>query len=307
MKYSQQLKSKAERTMKIQPSSTIPEFSPWLQAPALLILHASKMNRPEWLCEIHQNMRQSNNKLSLTLSCSKGELSLISSVGIRVILVLFSISIFAGCDTVTGTKTPMHTGALSSMDNLEVQVRVDEDFSVILARNRRLNVNEAFWIGMLGSAAAGIVDSRRENEDAQRAKTFRMAIAELNVQGLAQKALVDGLQTSRRFASVTTVTEREEPSPPDSGILRVRIENWGLYAPSTENETLQQVQVGLNATASLVGGDGKLAWEHRDHFTGGVHHSIRDYGSSPAILKNEIEDTVRRYCGRVVNEIRYAK
>jgi hypothetical protein len=257
-------------------------------------------------------MRQSNNKLSTPGAWTKGAFSLLSSVGIRVILAIFCICVFTGCDTVTGTKIPMHTGVLSKIDSIEVQVGVDEDFSVVLADNKRLDVNEMFWINMFGSGAGRIVgaeiaEARRTKEDAERAKTFRVAIAEINLQSLAQKTLVDGLQASLRFKSVTAVTEQAEQSSTGAGILRVRIENWGLYAGSRENATLQQVQVGLTATASLVGGDGKLAWEHRDHFTGGVHRSIGEYGSSPVLLTNEIEDTVRRYCARVVNEIRYAQ
>jgi hypothetical protein len=70
-------------------------------------------------------MSRSNNKLALTPAWSKGEFSLISSVGIRVILFLFCIFVFAGCSTDTGTKKPMNISALSKIDNLEVQVRVD--------------------------------------------------------------------------------------------------------------------------------------------------------------------------------------
>jgi hypothetical protein len=201
---------------------------------------------------------------------------------------------------------------VAKIDNIEVRVSVAEGFSVVLADNGRLNVDEMFWINMFGTGVgrlvgAEIVESRRKKEDAERAKTFSAAIAEINLQRLARKALIDGLQSSLRFKSVTAVTEPTGPPPTGAGILRVRIENWGLYAGSREDATLQQVQVGLNATASLIGGDGKLAWEHRDHFTGGVHRSIGEYGSSPVLLTNEIEDTVRRYCDRVVNEIRYGR
>jgi hypothetical protein len=253
-------------------------------------------------------MRRSNNKLSTPAAWTKGAFSLLSSVLTRVILALFCISVFAGCDTVSGTKTPMNIGALSKINNLEVQVRVDEDFSVVLA-GERMNANDTLFLfnGALHAASEGALLGIRGQEDAQRAKNLHMAIAEIKLQSLTQKALVDGLQTSLRFKSVTAVNERAEKSPDGAGILLVRIENWGLYAGSKENASLQKVQVGLNATASLVGGDGKLAWEHKDYFTGGVHRPIAEYGSSPYLLKSEIEETVGRYCARVVNEIRYAQ
>ena len=67
------------------------------------------------------------------------------------------------------------------------------------------------------------------------------------------------------------------------------------------------MQVGLNATASLIGYDGKSAWEHNDYFTGGAKHSFNHYRDSPDLLKSEITEMVQRYCTRIVNELRYAK
>jgi len=253
-------------------------------------------------------MSLNNDNLSLTATRSKRESSSMSSVVIRVILVLFCISVFAGCDTATGTKTPINISTLAKIDNLGVEVRVDKDFSVLLA-GEELNGMDLFWVEMPFGEVVGeaVLQGNRHNEDAERAKNFRAMIAEINLQLLTQKALVDGLQSSLRFQSVTSVTEREEPPPTGAGILLVRIENWGLYAGSTDNAKLQKVQVGLNATASLVGDGGKIAWKHRDFFTSGVHRPIAEYISSPSLLKSEIEETARRYCARVVNEIRYAR
>jgi hypothetical protein len=87
----------------------------------------------------------------------------------------------------------------------------------------------------------------------------------------------------------------------------VRIEQWGLNSDKSEARSLQQVQVGLNATASLVGRDGNIVWERKDYFTGGTQHSFAEYRDSPALLKREINEMIQRYCMRLVNEIRYAR
>jgi hypothetical protein len=78
-------------------------------------------------------MIQSNGILSLPSVWSKGESLFISSVGISAFLLIFCIASFAGCTTDTGTKTAMNIGALYKIDNLEVQVFADKDFSVVLA------------------------------------------------------------------------------------------------------------------------------------------------------------------------------
>jgi hypothetical protein len=228
-------------------------------------------------------------------------------------LVVFCISLFAGCST-TGTKKPMNVGTLSGIHRLEVQVGVDKDFSVNVAGQEVNGIDFLLTAialtGVPGKAVAAASESvaqeLRARKDAQRAKDLRAAIAEIDLQNLAQEALVDGLQTSPRFTSVTAVT-REGPPPAGAGVLRVRIENWGLYAGKSEARSLQKVQVGINATVSLFGADGKLSWERKDHPTGGVHRPIGEYGSSPALLRSEIEDTVKGYCARVVNDIRYAR
>ena len=202
----------------------------------------------------------------------------------------------------------MNTGALYKIENLDVQVRVDQDFSLVLA-SEVVNGYDALFLfnGAADFVGRAVLKGIRANEDANLARTFREKIAAINLQSLTQKALVDGLQATLRFKSVTAITQGMEPSPTDRGILRVRIENWGLYAGSKENASLQKVEVGLNATCTLVGGDGKIAWEHKDHFTGGIHRPISEYASSPDLLIREIEETTRRYCSRVVNEIRYAQ
>jgi hypothetical protein len=258
-------------------------------------------------------MRRSNNRnnLSTPTAGRKGASSFLLSVRILVILAIFCISVFAGCDTTTGTRTAMRSGALSKIDNLDVQVSVDRDFSVTLSGAKPRSLDEVHLIltspKVIAIASVVISDSKREAEDAKRALAFRSTVAEIHAQSIAGKALVDGLQASRRFVSVTAVSEPQEIRPADSGILRVRIENWGLYADSRENAALDQVQVGLNATAQLVGAGGKRIWEHTDYFTSGLHRPISEYGSSPDLLKSEMEETIRRYCARVVNEIRYAQ
>jgi hypothetical protein len=218
----------------------------------------------------------------------------------------------------------MNIGAVSQIENLEVQVRADKDFSVDIA-GEEVNAIDILLLpfalppagppGLAGivasdalaAAADAASQAIKRHEDDQRATKLRAAIAEINPQSLSQKALVDALQSSLRFKSVTAATEREEPSLSGAGILRVRIEKWGLYASKSEERSLQKVQVGIHATATLVGGDGEVAWQKSDFFTGGVHRPIGEYGSSPDLLKSEIDETVRRYSASVANEIRYAK
>ncbi len=203
----------------------------------------------------------------------------------------------------------MNIGALSKVDQLEVQVHADKAFSVVLAGTQLNGLDALFAFdpgGALARTVEAVASATRSYEDAQRAKKFRAAIAEIDLQSLTQKTLVDGLQASLRFKSVTAATERPEPSPTGAGILRVQIDNWGLYADSVDNARLHKVQVGLNATASLIGGDGTLVWRHSDYFTGGEHRPIDDYVSSPDLLKSNIEEAVTGYSARVVNEIRYA-
>jgi hypothetical protein len=204
----------------------------------------------------------------------------------------------------------MYPGALSKIDTLEVQVRVDADFSVVLA-GQEINAIDYLLIpfssGVVGVTGEAALHSVRSAKDAERAKEIRGTIADIKPQSLAQNALVEGLKTSHRFKSVTAAFEwDQQPHNNAAGVLRVRIENWGLYASKSDDRSLQKVEVAINASASLFGGDGKLTWEHKDHFTGGLHRQVAEYSSSPELLKNEIEETIRRYCARVANEIRYA-
>ncbi|MGA3182646.1 MAG: hypothetical protein ABSF38_20155 [Verrucomicrobiota bacterium] len=271
----------------------------------------------------------SSNKLALPETWSKGAASPIFAE-IRVVLAVLGIAIFAGCDTDTGTKKVMQPGAVSKIDDLTVQVSVDRDFSLTLAAAKPRSLKEVpltFTAVRLGSlvspllsdsgppvvvvspksiAAAKEWDAQHAAEDARRAEAFRSKVAEIRIQSTAENALMDALQAARRFQTVTTVSVPQRASPACTGTLWVRIENWGLYADSRENAVLDQVQVGLNATAVLMGAGGKRIWEHADYFTSGIHRPITEYGSSPDLLKNEMEETTRRYCATVANEIRYA-
>jgi hypothetical protein len=201
----------------------------------------------------------------------------------------------------------MKVNALSKIDNLEVQVRADKDFSVHLA-DEELNWNDYFWsqVPFFGLAGEFVLEGKRRQQDTQWANNIRAAIADINLQSFAEITLIDGLQTSLRFKTVTAVTHRPQPSAPNAGLLLVRIDDWGLYAGSKNNATLHKVQVGFSATASLVGGGGKLLWKRKDYFTSGEHRSISEYGASSDLLKNEFYETVTRYCVRLVNEIRYS-
>jgi hypothetical protein len=235
---------------------------------------------------------------------------------LRLVLALLCISVLDGCETgTTGTKKEMNVSALSKFDQLEVQVSVDKDFSVVLAGQKvngidYLLLSVALAGGIAGTAVASGVDSINVNSkaavDARRAKDLREAISEINPQESVQKALVDGLQSTARFKSVTAASVGAGSSA-DKGTFRVRIENWGLNSDKSEKRSLQQVQVGLNATAWLIGGDGKIVWERKDYFTGGTQHSFAQYRDSPELLKSEINEMIQRYCTRMVNEIRYAR
>ncbi len=232
-----------------------------------------------------------------------------------VLSVVLSL-LLVGCVSSSGTKTPIKSGALSRIERLEVMVGVDKDFSVVVAGEKAngLDFFMAYvWMtgGLVGQTVAGAVhgsvsEPRKLQEDEQRAKNLRAGIAEINLQSLTQKALVDGLQSSHRFKAVIASPESTERSPTGTGILRVTIEDWGLYADKSSERSQQKVQIGFHALASLIGLDGKVEWERRDYLTGGVQRSFNEYGSSPSLLKNEIEETATRYCARVVNEIRYA-
>jgi hypothetical protein len=210
----------------------------------------------------------------------------------------------------------MDIGALSKIENMEVQVKVDKDFSVVV-NGDRINGLDILFVsvqitgGLAGTLVGGGVENAsggiKSRADAERAKKLQAVIAEINLQSLSQKTLVDDLQASLRFKSVTAVTDRADLSAFGAGVLMVEIEDWGLFAGGKENADLEKVQVGLDVTASLIGGDGKLVWKHNDHFTGGVHHPIGEYGASPGLLKSEIEEMVKRYCASVANEIRYAQ
>jgi len=237
-------------------------------------------------------------------------------MSLRLVLSLLCISVLDGCETgTTGTKKEMNVSALSKIDQLEVQVSVDKDFSVMLA-GQKVNGIDFLLLPLTvlaypgGMVVAGAVDSINVHSkaavDARQAKDLRAAISEINPQESVQKALVDGLQSTARFKSVTAGNVGADSSA-GQGIFRVQIENWGLYSDKSEERSLQQVQVGLNATASLIGSDGKIVWEHKDYFTGGTQHSFTQYRNSPELLKSEINEMIQRYCARMVNEIRYAR
>jgi hypothetical protein len=253
-------------------------------------------------------------KRPLSAAAPMGKLSFLSFLAIRGSLLLLCIAFLAGC--ATGTKKSMNAGIVSEVENLDVQVRIDKDFSVALAKERLGGADALLAVLGLAGGLAGeamlvgtesVAIEARGGRDAQRARKLREAIATIDLQSLTQKALVDGLQATLRFKAVTVASRPEARPPAAAGILRVRIEDWGLYAGANEKATLQQVEVGFNASTSLIGRNGRLAWKRTDYFMGGAHHPIAEYGSSPVLLKNEIEETVRRYCARVVNEIRYAK
>ncbi len=240
----------------------------------------------------------------------------ISFVGFRLVLAVLCIGVLDGCETgTTGTKKEMQVRALSALDRIEVQVSVDKDFSVMLAGQKANGIDflllpVAVVGGAAGTAVAGAVDSinvsSKAAADARRAKGLREAIAEIDPQKSVQQALVDGLQSTGRFKSVTAANAGGG-SAAGQGLFRVRIESWGLNSDKSEERSRQQVQVGLRATAWLVGGDGKVLWEHKDYFTGGTQHSFAQYRDSPELLKSEINETMQRYCTRLANEIRYAR
>lgn len=253
--------------------------------------------------------------MPIDTAISKMQSLSISFMGLRLVLALLCISVFDGCETgTTGTKKEMNVSALSKFDQLEVQVSVDKDFSVMLAGQ---TVNGLDYLllpvamtGIGGATVAASVDTISVNSkaavDARRAKDLRQAVSDINPQESVQKALVEGLQSTGRFKSVTAANAGAGSSV-DQGVFRVQIEEWGLYSDKSEDRNLQQVQVGLHATARLLGSDGKTVWEHKDFFTGGTQHAFNQYRDSPELLKSEINEMIQRYCTRMVNEIRYAR
>src|ERR1035441_5749063 len=72
--------------------------------------------------------------MPIDTAISKRQSLPVSFMDLRLVLALLCISVLDGCETgTTGTKKEMNVSALSKFDQLEVQVSVDKDFSVVLA------------------------------------------------------------------------------------------------------------------------------------------------------------------------------
>ena len=247
-------------------------------------------------------MLHNENKAYAKFSLSNCEHLSKFTLSLRNFLAICWIAGFAGCASDTGTKAPMNGRALAQIDQLYIQVSVEKDFSVTLAREE-VNWNDFFFGGLIGGP---VLQADRQYEDAAQAKSFHDAVAKLDLQNFTQSTLIKLLQNSGRFKLVIAEAGQVNSNLLHRGILRVVIQNWGLRADSKENAHDQKVHVAFNLTSSLVDNEGKMIWEHKDYYTSGMHRLVLDYISSPELLKNAIDETIARYCGRVANEIRYA-
>jgi hypothetical protein len=206
-----------------------------------------------------------------------------------------------GCATTTGTKRELTASELAQIKALETQVLVEKKFEVYLARGK--DSSTGFLIG--GVIGSMIESSAQSGADAKDTAQFQEMLGDFDCQSFVQQNLSEGLRGAKLFSTVTAVDPVVKGGDAAPNRLGLVIHQWGVMGGSLD-KTQKKALVGLTSTTTLTGPVGQIIWERTDFTTGGNFHTWDDFKASPELLRKEIEQAVRRYCLRVVNEMRFA-
>lgn len=221
---------------------------------------------------------------------------------IRCGAVSLEVALLTGCAgvTKTGEQTQMNSAAVSQIRNLGVQVKVLEDFSVVLTQDQM----ESGGFVLAGVLGASIQDAGQTAKDAQIAAALSPQLGGLNCQELLTSTLCEGLGKAGRFSTVQTA-QGASPATQCDALLVVKVKAWGLRTGSGEHGT-RKAQAAISAHVSLVpAAGGRPLWERADYFLGSSVRPVEEFSRTEGLLRRELEETLNRYANRIVNEIRF--
>lgn len=221
-------------------------------------------------------------------------------------LIMLSVAVVGallqvGCATTSGTKTELTARELAQIKALETEVLVEKKFEVYLARGRDASTG---WL--LGGIFGGAIQSGMQSDaDAKDTAQCQALLGDFDCQELIKTTLAGELGGAKLFSTVTPVRPAGKAEAPVPNRLCLTVHQWGLMSGGLD-KTEKNALVGLTATTALTGPMGTKIWERTDFSIGGNYHRLDELKNSPELLRKEIEKALRRYCVRVVNEMRFA-
>jgi len=220
------------------------------------------------------------------------------------LLLCFVAWLLCGCvTTTTGEKTKPDRMAIAQLRTVSVQVEVQRDFTVVLARDE---LNDVGYLtgGIFGMLAQ---ESAQINADAKTAERMRPRLEGFDSQTVLRERLVAGLQNTGCFSSVTDASATPAPTVEPDAVLVLRVKCWGLRTGMGKDAT-KRAQAVIDVDVFLRPREGgKHLWARADYFAGGAARPVDDFSKTEGLLKKEIGEAFSRYADRIVNEIRFMR
>ena len=137
-----------------------------------------------------------------------------TSYGVVVFLCVWGL---CGCaaSTTTGVKTELNPTALSQIKTLGVQVIVMEEFTVVLQQEGMLDAGFLAG-GVIGTA---IQSGMQKGADSSTTQKLQPMLSGLNCHNILSSRIVDGLQRSGRFNTISDLSTPPATTSTIDGVL----------------------------------------------------------------------------------------
>jgi hypothetical protein len=221
-------------------------------------------------------------------------------------LVAISLLIGAGCATSTQAPRASDAKALASVRSLDVCVKVDNEFTVMIARERISTTGAA----IAGGIGYGIESSVLATKDEKEAQKLRPLLDQFDCRGMLQERSLGALKKTGLFSNVQAVSEAGPATVGSDARLSVILREWSLRpcmgATNTAATTAAtKVEVTLWVDASLISAKGKPLWKGDVDCRQGKGRPLAEYQATPGLLTQELAQAIDRVSTRIAREIQF--
>jgi len=207
--------------------------------------------------------------------------------------------IFGSCASLTGTKTELEKTNLQGVKSLGVTVVEEEDFSVMLSRDKS-TATGAYFGSFVGAAVESGI---RSSKDKKLEEEFEPIVADIDLPAMMSERLRRYLEASGVFDSVEVIEVSQADSLPTNidAYLKVTAKSWGLrLCPGSENKL--QVAFGINSVLKKLD-TGEIIWERDSSCYEGKCYTKEQFQNQEGLLMDAFETGIDNVSGRIANEI----
>jgi hypothetical protein len=241
-----------------------------------------------------------------------------SSLIIFTPLLLMAAALFCSCTSTPRTKIRLNQSALQKINSLGVLVKQDQDFSVLIGRQRPSSVTGggggcdpvSAVLGLIAVSAAVAEEIGRASDDRNMEQKLRPVVDQYDVKKVMRDKLTQYLRAAdlfKRVDSTDTENRRELQKEGFDGVLKVTLEQWGLGLCERGSSTSHIVQLGFNLHEKLVLQDGTVVWEREELYLDSDCRPWQEIEAEPKLLEQVLTRSTDDLAGRMVNEIRFPR